>query len=71
MQTRPETCLKAMAPEREDRVVAVACLLTWSWLADLCAQAQMPLVRGHALSMTAIHGGTAKHATIDAQNMAV
>jgi transposase len=31
----------------------------------------MPFVLGHALSMKASHGGTAKHDTIDAQNIAV
>ena len=31
----------------------------------------MPVVLGHALSMQAIHGGKAKHATIDAQKIAV
>jgi hypothetical protein len=46
MKAAPEPFLKAIAPSREDLVVAVECLLTWSWLADLCAQAQMPLVRG-------------------------
>jgi transposase len=45
--------------------------LTWYWLADLCAQEQMPFVLGHALYRKAIHGGTAKHDTIDAQKIAV
>jgi hypothetical protein len=31
----------------------------------------MPLVRGQAWSMQAIHGGKAKHDTLDAQNIAV
>jgi hypothetical protein len=71
MKTSPETLLKAMAPDREDLVVAVECILTWYWLADLCAQAQMPFVLGHALYLKAIHGGKAKHDTLDAQNIAV
>ena len=49
MKSSPEAFLKAIAPDREDLVVAVDCILTWSWLADLCAQAQMPFVLGHAL----------------------
>jgi transposase len=46
-------------------------LCTWSWLADRCAQAGMPVVLGHARSMKAIHGGKAKHDTIDAPKIAV
>lgn len=46
-------------------------LLTWSWLADLCADNGMPCVLGHALSMKALHGGKAKHDTIDAPKIAV
>jgi hypothetical protein len=61
MKTSPEIFLKAIAPYREDLVVAVACLFPWYWLADLCAQEGMPFVLGHALSMKAIHGGTAKN----------
>jgi transposase len=61
MKTSPETFLKAIAPYREDLVVAVECLFTWYWLADLCAQEQIPFVLGHALYMKALHGGKAKH----------
>ena len=61
MNTSPETLLKAMAPYREDLVVAVECVFTWYGLADLCAQEQIPFVLGHALDMKASHGGKAKH----------
>jgi transposase len=71
MQASPETFLKAIAPYREEIVVAVECLFTWYWLADLCAQAGIPFVLGHALSMKAIHGGTAKNDKIDAHKIAV
>jgi transposase len=71
MQAAPEPLLKAMAPSREDRVVGVECLCTWYWLADLWAQAGLPVVLGHALSMQAIHGGQAKHDTIELHQMAV
>jgi transposase len=70
-QAAPEPCLQAVAPSRDGLVVAVACRFTWYWLADLCAQAGRPFVRGHALSMKAIHGGKAKNDTIDSQNIAV
>jgi hypothetical protein len=71
MKAAAEPFLKAIAPDQEDRVVCVACLFTWYWLADLGAREGMPFVRGHALSMKAIHGGTATHDRIDAQNIAV
>src|SRR5438876_10861597 len=71
MPAAPEPLLKAIAPYREGLVVAVECLFTWYWLADLCAQEGMAFVLGHALSMKAMHGGKAKNDTIDAQNIAV
>jgi transposase len=71
MKTSPETFLKAIAPYREDLVVAVECIFTWYWLADLCAQEQIPFVLGHALYMKAIHGGKAKNDKIDSQKIAV
>jgi hypothetical protein len=71
MQTRPEMFLQALAPSREELVVAVACLFPWDWLAALCAQEPLPCVLGHALSLQAIHGGKATNDTIDAQKIAV
>jgi len=71
MKARPETFLKVIAPYREDMVVAVECLLTWYWLADLCAQQGLPFVLGHALYMKAIHGGKAQNDRIDARKIAV
>ena len=37
MKAAPEPFLKAVAPYREGLVVAVECIFTWYWLADLCA----------------------------------
>src|SRR4029453_15476451 len=71
IKAAPEPFLKAIAPYRDNLVVAVACLFTWYWLADLCAQEGIPFVLGHALSMKAIHGGKAKNDKIDAQKIAV
>jgi transposase len=71
MTASPETFLKAIAPYREDIVVAVECIFTWYWLADLCAQEGLPFVLGHALYMKAIHGGKAKNDRIDARKIAV
>jgi len=71
MQASPETFLKAIAPYREALVVAVECIFTWYWLADLCAQEGIPFVLGHALYMKAIHGGKAKNDKIDSHKIAV
>ena len=71
MKTTPEAFLKVIAPYRPDIVVAVACMFTWYWLADLCADEEIPFVLGHALSMKAIHGGKAKNDKIDSQKIAV
>ena len=70
MPASPETLLKAMAPYREDMVVAVECVFTWYWLTSLRPTGSA-CVLGHALYMNAIHGGKAKNDPIDAQNMAV
>jgi transposase len=71
MPAGPEPCLKAVAPYRTELVVCVECVLTWYWLADLCARAGIPFVLGHALYLTASHGGKAKHDTIDSQKIPV
>jgi len=67
----PEHFLASIAPYREDLVVAVECIFTWYWVADLCAQERIPFVLGHALYMKAIHGGKAKNDRIDAHKIAV
>lgn len=71
MPAGPETFLKAIAPYRDDIVVAVAGIFTWYWLAALCAQAGLSFVLGHALYMQAIHGGKATNAKIDSPKIAV
>jgi transposase len=70
MKAAPEPFPKAVAPSREGLVVAVECMFTWYWLADLCAEQAIPFVLGHALSMKAIHGGKAKHDKIDSHKIA-
>ncbi len=66
----PRLFLRTVAPYRDDLVVAVECIFTWYWLADLCAREQIPFVLGHALYMKAIHGGKAKNDRIDAHKIA-
>ena len=54
MRSSPETFLDAVAPYRDDLVVAVECMFTWYWLADLCRREghrvrarSRPLHEGH------------------------
>jgi hypothetical protein len=70
MQASPEAFRKAIAPSREGLVVAVECVFTWDWLAELWAQAGLPVVLGHARDMNAIHGGKATHDQSDSHTMA-
>jgi transposase len=66
----PERFLRTIAPYREDLVVAVECIFTWYWLADLCAREGIAFVLGHALYMRAIHGAKAKNDKIDSRKTA-
>jgi transposase len=67
----PVRFLLAIAPFREDLVVAVECVYSWYWLADLCAREGITFVLGHALYMKAIHGAKAKSDRIDSEKTAV
>jgi transposase len=71
MPSTPTAFLEGVAPYRADLVVAVECMFTWYWLADLCAAEGIAFVLGHALAMKAIHGGKAKHDKIDSHKIAV
>jgi len=51
IHTDPEAFLRIIAPFREDIVVAVECMFTWYWIADLCIQENISFVLGHALYM--------------------
>jgi hypothetical protein len=70
LRCSPEEFLAVVAPYREQLVVAVECIFTWYWLADLCAREGIAFVLGHALFMKAIHGGKAKNDRIDARKIA-
>jgi transposase len=67
---QPDQLLAALAPYRDGLVVGCECLFAWYWLADLCAEQQIPFVLGHALYLKAIHGGKTKTDVIDAQKLA-
>ncbi len=66
-----ERFLLAIQPFREDLVVAVECVYSWYWLADLCAKEGITFVLGHALYMKIIHGAKAKNDRIDSHKAAV
>jgi len=70
LPAEPQRFLQAVAPFRDDLVVAVECLFCWYWLADLCAKEHIAFVLGHALYMKAIHGGKSKNDQIDAGKIA-
>jgi hypothetical protein len=69
MKARPDAVLRTLAPYQDDLVGAVEGRFTWDWRADLCARQGLPVVLGHALSMTASPGGQATHDHIDAQHI--
>jgi hypothetical protein len=66
----PEEFLRAIAPYREELVVAVECIFTWYWVADLCSREGIAFVLGHALYMRAIHGAKAKNDRMDSRKLA-
>ncbi len=70
LKSRPEAFLGAVSPYRDDLVVAVECMFTWYWLADLCLREGIAFVLGHALYMKAIHGAKAKNDKVDAFKIA-
>ena len=43
MRADPDSFLKAIAPFRQDIVIAVECIFTWYWLADCPHAAQSAL----------------------------
>jgi len=71
MRCDPELFVEAVAPYRDDLVVATECIFCWYWLADLCTREGITFVLGHALYMKAIHGGKAKNDKIDSRKIAV
>lgn len=70
LPAEPAAFLKVIAAYRDDIAVAVECIFTWYWLADLCQREGIPFVLGHALYMKAIHGGKAKNDKIDSRKIA-
>ncbi len=61
--------LAAVRPFRDDLVIGVECILTWYWLADLCAREGIAFVLAHALYLKSIHGAKAKNDRIDSRTL--
>jgi transposase len=70
IRTDPRQFLQLLEPYRHEVVVAAECTFSWYWLADLCADEQIPFVLGHALYMKAIHGGKVKNDKVDSMKIA-
>jgi hypothetical protein len=49
LDATPTALLAALAPFRDGLVVGCECMFAWYWLADLCAEHDIPFVLGHAL----------------------
>ena len=52
-------------------VVGCESTFNWYWLADACAQRNIPFVLGHALYLKAIHGGKVKNDRLDCEKLAL
>jgi transposase len=70
LPTRPSSFLEAIAPFRDDVVVAAECMFTWYWLSDLCSDEDIPFVLGHAFYIKAIHQAKTKNDRLDAAKIA-
>ena len=71
IKTDPELFFELIFPYIDDIVIGVECVFCWYWLADLCAEHQIPFILGHALYMKAIHGGKTKNDKIDSYKIAL
>ena len=71
MQASPDALLKAMAPYRDARVIAVACLFTWYWRAALGAPGRAAFCPGPRPVYASDPWGQAKNDPIDSQQIAV
>jgi len=70
LPTSREAFEQLIDPYRDEIVVAVECIFSWYWIADLCAELGVAFVLGHALYMKAIHGGKTKNDKIDSHKIA-
>lgn len=71
LKTSPDSLLKVISPFLPDLALCVECIFTWYWIADFCAENNIPFVLGHALYMKAIHGAKTKNDRIDSHKIAI
>jgi transposase len=62
--------LKMIAPYKTSLTVAVECVSSWYWLADLCEDEKVEFALGHAQYMRSIYGAKAKNDKIDSEKIA-
>src|SRR5262245_15468282 len=70
LPTSPDAFLQGIETFQDDLIVGAECMFAWYWLADCCAQHDIPFVIGHALYMKAIHTAKTKNDRIDAAKIA-
>jgi transposase len=70
MKTDGKTFLQRLEPYRSSIVVACESTASWYWFADLCQDAGIEFVLGHALYMKAIHGSKKKNDRVDSEKIA-
>jgi transposase len=70
VDTKPELLLRMLEPFRDDVVIAVECIFSWYWIADLCESHGITFVLGHAHYMKAVHGGKTKNDRVDSLRIA-
>ena len=49
MEATEENLIEVIEPYRSDMALAVECIFTWYWIADLCSQIGVKFVLGHAV----------------------
>lgn len=62
--------LAVLKPYREDLIIGVESMFKWYWLADFCAEHDIPFVLGHAFDMKAVHGAKSGNDRLDAERIA-
>lgn len=67
----PDKFLSSIEPFRKDLVVGCESTFNWYWLSDLCQDANIPFILGHALYLKAIHGGKVKNDKLDSEKLAL
>ena len=70
LPTRADAFRAAVAEYHDNLAVAVECIFSWYWIADLCSEMNIAFLLGHALYMKAIHGGKTKNDKIDGKKIA-